>query len=188
MMSDELVSPEAADARHAQEMSHLSVEERGRVYEELHGVDPELEEANVEERLQDFCLEMESQVAQDQAPYIARAMNSAPSYIMGLRLQMLRADYFDPHKAVQRLERFLRGKVAYYGEDTLTRPVYLSDLNSDDQRMMESGFYQLLPQRDRAGRAVIVFFDLGESFDPKYLINVVREPTPKFEPNLVPSS
>ena len=172
-MSDGLVSPEAADARHAQEMSHLSVEERGRVYEELHGVDPELQETNVEERLQEFCLELEAQVAQDQVPYIARAMNCDPSYIMGLRLQLMRADYFDPQKAVQRLERFLRGKVAYYGEDTLARPVYLSDLTSDDMRMLESGFFQLLPQRDRAGRVVLVFFDPGESFQPKYLINVV---------------
>ena len=58
----------------------------------------------------------------------------------------------------------------------LARSILMSDLNDDDMKVLESGFMQILPKPDAAGRGVIVFsphpLNLKEYFNP--MVRVVR--------------
>jgi hypothetical protein len=49
---------------------------------------------------------------------------------------VLRADDFDPNKAAMRLEKFMEGKLKYYGPQALaTRPSSLIGLNGSSDEM-----------------------------------------------------
>ena len=76
----------------------------------------------------------------------------------------LRADEFDSKKAAKRLVNFMEAKKKHFGEQTLTRSLYLSDLDQDDREALKSGVMQILSVRDRAGRAI--FFE-GHTMYPK---------------------
>jgi hypothetical protein len=70
----------------------------------------------------------------------------------------LRNDYYDAQKAAMRLVKFMEGMLQYFGPLALTRPVYMSDLDSDDLATLKSGVMQVLPARDRTGRVVACDF------------------------------
>ena len=63
---------------------------------------------------------------------------------------------FDPVKAAKRLLTFFECRLALFGADLLTRPLTLEDLDADDIACLRSGYFQILPQRDTTGRAVLV--------------------------------
>jgi hypothetical protein len=86
----------------------------------------------------------------------------------------LRVEYFDPKKAAIRLVKFMEGKLKYFGPEALARPIYLSDLDANDQQCLNSGGIQFLPARDPAGR--VVFCDLHTMFPRAYKVvrNLVR--------------
>jgi hypothetical protein len=140
----------------AQEINQMTLKEREVVYEELHGVARVVEETPefVAQRLQalDQALrEISSKPAYDQAESICHEYVNAPKF----RLMFLRAEYFDPKKAAIRLVKFMEGKLKYFGPRALARPVFLSDLDEDDKETVRSGALQILPVRDRSGRAVL---------------------------------
>jgi hypothetical protein len=70
------------------------------------------------------------------------------------RLKFLRAENFNPRLAAQRLIKFFASKLQLFGPHYLTRDIRLDDLAEDDKKCIEAGLFQLLPLRDRAGRAV----------------------------------
>jgi hypothetical protein len=74
------------------------------------------------------------------------------------RIPFLRADRFDADGAAERFLLHFEEKENLFGTETLTRPVLLADLNEDSRARLESGFIQLLPNRDASGRAVLVGF------------------------------
>jgi hypothetical protein len=101
------------------------------------------------------------------------------------RLRFLRADLHDPLKAAVRYCKWLDLLVEFYGEVSLTRPLYLSDLSgagespaksnggnrSDDDaagdalRLLKEGFVHLLPSRDRSGRRIVALIGrMGTEF------------------------
>jgi hypothetical protein len=140
----------------AQEINQMTLKEREVVYEELHGVARVVEETPefVAQRLQalDQALrEISSKPAYDQAERICYEYVNNPKF----RLMFLRASYFDPKKAAIRLVKFMEEKLKYFGPRALARPVFLSDLDEDDKETVRSGLVQILPERDRSGRAVL---------------------------------
>jgi hypothetical protein len=142
--------------RVAQAINQMSLKEREVVYEELHGVARVVEEtpAFVAQRLQalDQALrELSSKPAYDQAERICSQYVNNPKF----RLMFLRAEYFDPKKAAIRLVKFMEEKLRYFGPRALARPLFLSDLDEDDKETVRSGALQILPARDRSGRAVL---------------------------------
>ena len=55
----------------------------------------------------------------------------------------------------------------------LARSILMSDLNDDDMKVLESGFMQILPKPDAAGRGVIVFSPYPMTMK-NYLNHMVR--------------
>ena len=80
------------------------------------------------------------------------------------RIKFLRAELFDVKKAAARYLVCIDFLVDYFGVVALQRPLYLKDLDKDEQKLLREGRCQLMPSRDRFGRRIIVFFGaLGNS-------------------------
>ena len=77
----------------------------------------------------------------------------------GFRVRFLRAELFDVKKAAARYMKAIDFLVAYFGLVALQRPLYIKDLDKEDQKLLRKGFVQFMPSRDRFGRRIIVFLD-----------------------------
>jgi hypothetical protein len=151
---------EEAGAMLAKEMNRLSVEEREKVLADIHGISPVVDEpkefigaclALLEEELTNIS----SKVAYDD---LASSISKQYTSSNKIRLMFLRADSFDPYNAASRMVRFFDEKYALFGADKLTKDIVLADLDPDDIATLENGFYQVLPEKDSAGRKVFFFF------------------------------
>jgi hypothetical protein len=78
------------------------------------------------------------------------------------RLRLLRCELFDCKKAAERLIRFTEYMKEEWGFEYLERPLMLSDLENgtgnegcEIMKFLRSGYTQILPFRDRSGRAII---------------------------------
>jgi hypothetical protein len=156
----ECPNPEATSAMLAQEMAQLSVEEREKALEDVHGIAHAVDEPldYVETSL--VLLEEElskitrNKVAYDLAKFQSKKYVSSEK----LRLMFLRADSFDAHKAASRMVRFFDEKYELFGAEKLTKDIVLADLDPDDITVLEKGFCQVLSEKDCAGRKVFCFF------------------------------
>jgi hypothetical protein len=169
------VDPDDVDALLAKELNQMSFQERELMYEEIHGVD------KIHEETEDFlnarlaALEQEIRRLPQRELY-EQAKRISEAYVTDrqFRLMFLRAEYHDPGKAAVRLVRFLEEKVRFFGPETLARNLYLSDLDDDDLAFLKSGLMQLIPTRDRAGRAIIGDFNMqSQSSVPCTVDNLV---------------
>ena len=171
--------PGEVDALLAAELNNMSLQERGSIYEEIHGVDSEIVETP---QLLSESLQLMEVALQRQDPKLrdlykqARQIN--PDYVdsQALWLQFLRAEYFVASKAALRLCRFLVGKVEFFGPDCLARPITLEDdFDPDDLAWLHSCIIQPLPSRDRSGRVVMGDFNMSPDFpQPVKIETLVR--------------
>jgi len=162
----------------AQALHKLSMKERDQVYHELHGVDDVIEETPsfVQEHMHQ--LEVELDMMKDSHPK-ARAFrmaleeassasqNNQCYYVSDprVRLKFLRAEAFDAHKAADRMVRFFDLKLFLFGsQQLLNKNITMSDLSKEDRNSIHAGFIQLLPVRDRAGRAIIMLIPTFQSY------------------------
>lgn len=145
------------------------MQEREGVLHDIHGV------ADIPNEAPEFveaCLtEMELMIQEIRAPSswwstarttpvvsaYEQARDDNPSYVNNptLRLMFLRADRFHAKDAALRMIQFFEEKLVLFGPDKLTRNIVLREMDADDIKSLESGFFQILPNRDRAGRAII---------------------------------
>ena len=141
----------------ARAMNALSVGERETCYEELHGVADHVRESPefLEEKLAEFD---QATLIVKNKPAYDRAFDRCPEYVESERTKFLRSENYDPAKAAKRMVNFFQAKLELWGEDSLHRPIRMSDFSEDDKVAFESGVAQLLPSRDSAGRAVVTFF------------------------------
>jgi hypothetical protein len=150
------VKKDVVDSLLANELNSMSLNERGALYEQIHGVEAIVDETP------DFC--DEKLLIMDQAlldiPNKPAYDKASQDYVMGQNfcLSFLRADSFEPKRAAMRLVKFMDLNLEYFGPETLSRPVYLSDLDEETLKFLKAGPFQVLPERDRSGRAV--FMDL----------------------------
>jgi hypothetical protein len=145
------------DAFLAGELNQMSLQERQKVFEEIHGVDDIVEEtpefvAESLDALQDNIDRINPKDAYETAEAISKDYVHDESF----RRMFLRADMFDPVKAAKRLVVFFECRLAFFGPSLLTRAVTIDDLDADDMPTLKSGYCQLLPSRDTSGRAVYV--------------------------------
>ena len=150
----------------AKALGDLSLQERDKVYHELHGVDQAVEETYefVEAKLEAFDLALNEAVQQQQQQHSQRmyayqlAYAQAPEYLQrrSFRLAFLRADRFDAHKAADRFLRFFDLKFHLFGSEKLCKDITLNDLDKEDMKTLKAGFMQVLPARDSAGRAICI--------------------------------
>jgi hypothetical protein len=153
------VKKDVVDSLLANELNSMSLNERGALYEQIHGVEAIVDETP------DFC--NEKLLTMDQAlldiPNKPAYDRASQDYVTGrnFRLSFLRAESFEPKKAAMRLVKFMDLNLEFFGPDTLSRPVYLSDLDEEALKFLKAGPFQVLPERDRSGRAI--FLELHKS-------------------------
>jgi hypothetical protein len=145
----------------AKEMNQLSVEEREKVLEDVHGI------ARVVDEPLDFVKnslvlleeELSKPTHHNKAAYDLAKLQSK-KYVSSekLRMMFLRAESFDAYNAASRMVRFFDEKYKLFGAERLTKDIVLADLDPDDIAALEKGFYQVLPEKDSAGRKVCCFF------------------------------
>ena len=71
-------------------------------------------------------------------------------------LAFLRCESFDAKKAAIRLAKYLDLAYSLYGEEALQRPLRIEDFKTKEEiELLNAGYQQLLPFRDRSGRRVL---------------------------------
>ena len=140
----------------AREMNKLSVEERERVYQDIHCIPIEEDESpdTVSQAFDDMEANLKK-IPRKMAYELARSLSS--DYVMNhrFRLAFLHARSFDAAAAAVLLVDFFELKLTLFGVEKLTRDIKLCDLDDDTHVFLESGLCQLFPERDRAGRMII---------------------------------
>lgn len=146
------------DSSLAKEFNKLSIQERGKKLEEVHGVAPIPEENPefLEAKLTELKVVIQEAPNKPRAYFQALEQNEGYVNSPKFGLMFLRAELFRVEKAATRLLFFLKKKLEFFGEDALTRDLRLSDLPEDAQKTLENGPCQLLPFRDRSGRIIFV--------------------------------
>jgi hypothetical protein len=56
--------------------------------------------------------------------------------------------------------QFFEEKKKLFGPDKLTKEIKLRDLDKEDQKYLDRGLFQIVPQRDRAGRRIIIWLPM----------------------------
>ena len=142
-----------------QKLNQLSLEERNQALHDLHGVPKEIEETPemIVQKLDEFsrCISEVKHLSES----LVLAMDQSPRYVFSLRLAFLRAERFCVPRAVNRMSNHFESRGRLFGRESLFRPLRLDDLSSKDREYFEQGGVQILPRRDRSGRAI--FFAIG---------------------------
>lgn len=167
------VTPDA-ESLLQEEMMKLSLEDRNKFQEEIHGVQSLAKEESPEflrESLRqlDFELKNNNIPLRDRKAYLKSqelfANKNKQTYVNTdeFRLRFLRCSLFDIPNAARHVNRFLLVVSKYFGDYALQRPIRISDFSKEELRELRKGRYQFLPFRDRAGargrRILTVFPD-----------------------------
>ena len=161
-------SQKEADQVLADAMNQLSIKEREEVYEDLHGISSnsieDLEKNNpqyVEECLQKLeemicSIQNDTTTSEKRSHAYEQAKQQCAEYVTNrkFRLQFLRADSYNVEHAAIRLLAYFEAKLELFGVEKLARDITQNDLSSDDMSLLESGYVQVLNQRDTAGRPI----------------------------------
>lgn len=154
-----LLTSDEVESLLAKAMTSMSIDERNKVLEEIHGVPtPDIEETVgfVASKLDEFDMEL----TREKSNIYETALNQSREYVedTSFRLMFLRSVQFDVPAATKRLISFLELKVELYGPEKLTKDITLSDLTEDTIELLKSGIIQVLPERDSTGRSVVCVF------------------------------
>lgn len=161
----------------AREMAGLSTSELETVQYDIHGVTEKVTETS--ELLREKLSELHTTIAEIRnsdptsasAYIVAETMN--PGYVKddSFRLLFLRASHFDVDQSCKRLLGHFEKKLELFGPQKLCKTITLDDLDADDMDCMNRGQSQLLPYRDRSGRAV--FIQALSHYAYKQVVNAV---------------
>jgi hypothetical protein len=142
----------------AKGISELSIRERESVFHDLHGVAEPIDEEP--ELIAKSLAELDVEIANtpNREAY-EQAKRIDPQYVHNLefRLMFLRADRFDVKRTASRLVRHFATKLEMFGPESLAREIRYEDLNEGAVKSLKAGNLQLLPLRDRTGRAIASF-------------------------------
>eukprot|EP00980_Cylindrotheca_fusiformis_P030607 scaffold25091_cov147-Cylindrotheca_fusiformis.AAC.7 len=173
---DFFIGQKELDALYSRDMYKLSLKERDSVLHDIHGISDAIEENPkfVEESRRK--LKEELALLANTKPCMAyqQAQKIDPSYTSSelLEVTFLRSERWDPKQTAEKLVMFLEAKLDLFGPELLTKKIRMSDLSKEDKKSLESGFFQLLPVRDVAGRAVITGVPMLRKYQD--LRNLVR--------------
>lgn len=142
----------------AQELNRLTFDERNEVLNDLHGVsDVNNENPEYVGKAISVLLEALDRIPMTEKTAYLIALNQNSSYAHDEKflLMFLRADRFNVDAAALRVTAFFENKMQLFGREKLGREILYSDLTPDDIAVLESGYAQISPGRDRAGRAIL---------------------------------
>ena len=162
---------EATDKLLSDELKRLTLHEREKVTEDIHGISDVIEETNefVQQSVEQFdaeIIKLRKRHARITTSNFAVAYEKAlflnPRLVqqdINFKLLFLRGDAFDAEKAASRMMLFFTTKLELFGLDKLTKqPITLDDLTDEDKECLYTGGIQPLPMKDRSGRRVIMVF------------------------------
>lgn len=163
----------------------MSVTDRNDIEEEIHGVRclcPDETPQFLQEKLQQLQYELDhnipphvkrSYLKQEQYYYHYQqhphpqhpiTSSSCPYRSRAFRIQVLRCEVFDAHKAAHAICAFCTTVEAYFGTTALFQPIQLTThFTKKEISSFRKGLYQYLPFRDRSGRRVCCCFPGTES-------------------------
>lgn len=153
LVSKVTVDVDLVDQMLAQEFNALSMAERDRILFEIHGIASDEDPEGVEKHLADMERHL-CEIPEKKALEAAKYYDT--DYVNKNRLAFLRAERFDAKAAAVKMVKHFESKQLLFGEGTiLARAIRYSDLCEGSIKMLESGFMQVLPQRDAAGRSIL---------------------------------
>ena len=143
----------------AKELEKITLDEHERILFDVHGLtrctledDPEALEA----RLKDLDKELENIAKGREAYDEVRAKNPAFVDSRRFRLLFLRSEAYDATAAAEMIISHFDVKKKLFGEgEILWRDVRQSDLSPMAMTLLETGFMQIFPTRDAAGRTIL---------------------------------
>lgn len=167
-------SPQAIDSLMAKELASMSLKERERVENDVHGIGDDVEDERP--TLLDDCLaemnlnldEMKTGTAYE----LAEKMNKGYVTSRDFRAMFIRADRWDTWEASERMIRFFELKRQLFGDEKLVKDIHLEDLDDDDMDSLRAGHHQLSPHKDSAGRLIVAGMLALRKF--KSVENIVR--------------
>eukprot|EP00934_Nitzschia_sp_Nitz4_P002970 Nitzschia sp. Nitz4//scaffold282_size24342//13522//15114//NITZ4_008355-RA/size24342-augustus-gene-0.16-mRNA-1//-1//CDS//3329545629//2960//frame0 len=134
--------------------------ERSFAFDDLHGVATFQAESPRENALK--LVEMDRILSNLSTVYDREAFDFAvskqPEYVDGVRLRFLRKMDHNPSAAAERMMLTFQLRKEYFGWAQTTRDLTIQDLKEEDMPFLRRGMIQLLPERDRSGRAILVAF------------------------------
>lgn len=141
----------------AEELGKLSLEEREKVYEDVHGVSHLVEETPelIEESLELMEIEIHSirqKDAYDQAKLLSNGFVTNRKFLLGF----LRAESFNAKKAAARFTKYFKCKLEMFGMWNLAESITLEKIGDKSVESLGNGVLQILPNRDTQGRVVVV--------------------------------
>ena len=159
----------------AAELTRLSMKEREDILDDIHGVassTPETPES-IQTALNELHTTLKRKCAATHTSTATTAsVNSTPISVYQMALQsdnpsyvldpafgllFLRSEHFNVWAAAQKILRFLQTKLELFGPSKLCHNITIDDLGPDGVAALENGQFQLLPFRDRSGRAIFCF-------------------------------
>jgi hypothetical protein len=154
--STEPKNMDEVDALLAHEFTHLSVEEREKALNDIHGVTDAAEEdpAVLSTALVQLDVEL-NKITNKRAYDMAKAQ--IPEYVRNRRflLKFLRAENINAKNAAARIVRSFESKLELFGKDKLAKDIAMDDLDPYERKLLRSGNVQILPRKDLAGRTVV---------------------------------
>jgi hypothetical protein len=169
------VALDESDLMLAREMAALSMEEREKVLDDIHGV------AQVQEETPEFvaqCIyQMDlalSKIPKSKRRALDRAIFLKPSILTDekFKLMFLRSDLYDPKKAAKRMVKYFEEKLLLFGDGKLAKKITLDFLEEQDMEILNVMGCVILPNKDQTGRP-IWFFDVAR-YDFDRLDSLVR--------------
>ena len=156
------------------EMNALSIQDRERAYEDVHGATPDDNygmpsetsdllgtcydefDNTIQDLRRKFANNKTEKDAVDCSAYeLACSIDETYVQDVKLRLMFLRSERYESTKAATRFVNWLTWKLYCFGSSKLcNRYIYIHDLLPETQHLIQQGWQQLLPQRDNKGRAV----------------------------------
>eukprot|EP00934_Nitzschia_sp_Nitz4_P006478 Nitzschia sp. Nitz4//scaffold91_size79674//40433//44313//NITZ4_005370-RA/size79674-processed-gene-0.95-mRNA-1//1//CDS//3329560109//6468//frame0 len=154
-------------------LTSMTIQERNELLHDIHGV---AENSQVQEtllflgqKLSDFQRELADIKRIGTNPHLAAfglALQMSETFVHNpsLHLSFLRSQQWDCKKAASDFLGHFDFKLTFFGPSKLTKTLGLEDLSPQDLKSLKEGFLQLLPNRDRSGRAVLVWANNGQTY------------------------
>lgn len=148
------------------EMAALSIQERKRVHEDLHGYPCSINET--EEVVHRSLAELETclnEIPEKDAYDIAMSMS--PEFVKdrSFRLLFLRTMEFDAKRAAVRMVNHFKQKQFLFGKEKLVQQITLDDLDEAAIKCLKSGSLIFLPEKDTSGRLIIILLCSRLTYD-----------------------
>jgi len=140
-----------------------------------------------EELLDSSLRSLQEELEVSQSDAYKQALDACPEYVNSgdFRLMFLRAAKFKAKEAARRMEKYWEARLRLFGDQIAfeSRPIRATDLSEDDLASLHSRGIQLLPRKDKAGRALMIVTRSKFSFQSRedisrllwYLFHVALE-------------